>query len=189
VKQGKFIVITAPSGAGKTTIARHLLKAIPEIAFSVSATTRHKRINETEGKDYFFLTVDEFKKSIARDEFMEWEEVYPGTFYGSLKSQIEKLWEEGKAVLFDVDVKGALNLKNKFPDNTLTIFIKPPSYEILMKRLHHRATESPEKLHERIHKAQIELEFESNFDEVIVNDDLEKAFREAKIAVGKFLHP
>src|SRR5205814_2042251 len=124
VKQGKFIVITAPSGAGKTTIARHLLKTIPEIDFSVSATTRKKRPEEINGVDYFFITPEEFKKKIERDEFIEWEEVYPGTFYGSLKNQVEELWEAGKAVLFDVDVKGALNLKNKFPENTLTIFIK-----------------------------------------------------------------
>jgi guanylate kinase len=189
VTKGKFIVITAPSGAGKTTIARHLLQAIPEIAFSVSATTRQIRKNEIEGKDYFFLTAEEFKNRIAHDEFIEWEEVYPGTFYGSLKRQIEKLWEMGKAVLFDVDVKGALNLKNKFPDNTLTIFIKPPSYEVLIQRLKNRATDSPEKIQERIHKAQDELLFESSFDVVIVNDDLEQALREVKIVVGKFLHP
>jgi len=188
VKQGKFIVITAPSGAGKTTIARHLLKTIPEIDFSISATTRKKRSGEIEGVDYFFTTPEEFKKKIERDEFIEWEEVYPGTFYGSLKSQVEKLWQKGKAVLFDVDVKGTLNLKNKFPENTLTIFIKPPSHDVLLERLKNRATESPEKLLERIHKAQEELQFETSFDVVIVNDDLEKAFREAKMSVEKFLH-
>jgi len=180
-------VITAPSGAGKTTIARHLLKTIPEIDFSISATTREKRSGEIDAVDYFFITPEEFKRKIEHDEFIEWEEVYPGTFYGSLKSQVEKLWEKGKAVLFDVDVKGALNLKNKFPENTLIIFIKPPSYEVLLQRLKNRGTESPEKLLERIHKAREELKFETSFDEMIVNDDLEKAFREAKRSVEKFL--
>ena len=164
MKQGKFIVITAPSGAGKTTISRHLLKTIREIDFSVSATTRNKRPDEINGLDYFFITPEEFKSKIENDEFIEWEEVYPGTFYGSLKSQVEKLWDKNKAVLFDVDVKGALNLKNKFPENTITIFIKPPSYEVLLKRLKNRATESHEKLLERIHKAQEELRFETSFD-------------------------
>jgi guanylate kinase len=187
VKQGKFIVITAPSGAGKTTIARYLLKTIPEIDFSISATTRKKRFGEIDGVDYFFITPEEFNKKIERDEFIEWEEVYPGTFYGSLKSQVEKLWEDGKAVLFDVDVKGALNLKNKFTKNTLTIFIKPPSFEVLFERLKNRGTESPEKLQERLHKAQDELQFESRFDSVIVNDDLEQAFHESKMIVEKFL--
>ena len=181
-------MITAPSGAGKTTIARHLLRTIPEIDFSISVTTRKKRVAEIDGVDYFFTTPEEFKKIIDSDEFIEWEEVYPGTFYGSLKSQIERLWNQGKAVLFDVDVKGALNLKNKFPENTLTIFIKPPTYEVLLERLQSRATESPETLLERIHKAQAELQFESSFDVVIVNDDLEKAFHEAEIAVMKFLY-
>lgn len=185
---GKLIVITAPSGAGKTTIARHLLNSVPGLAFSISATTRKRRPEEVEGRDYFFLTQDEFKERIERGEFLEWEEVYHGSFYGTLKSEIEKIWKAGKAALFDVDVEGALALKKKFPENTLTILIKPPTFEILMHRLHSRATEPPEKIEERIRKAEYELQFETSFDVAIVNDDLEKAFRESEAAVGKFLH-
>jgi guanylate kinase len=187
VSQGKLIVITAPSGAGKTTIARHLLHVIPSLAFSVSATTRPIRAEESDGRDYFFMTEDEFKNRIAGNEFMEWEQVYHGLFYGTLKSEIERLWAEGRHVLFDVDVQGALNLKKQFPDNTLTIFIKPPSYDVLMHRLHSRATEPPEKIEERIRKAQDELKYESSFDVAIVNDDLQNALKEAELAAKSFL--
>lgn len=187
MKPGKLIVITAPSGAGKTTIARHLLNSVPGLAFSVSATTRKQRPEEADGRDYFFMPENEFKERIERGEFMEWEEVYHGSFYGTLKSEIEKIWRAGKAALFDVDVKGALELKKKFPENTLTILIKPPSFEILMHRLHSRATEPPEKIEERIRKAQYELQFENSFDVAIVNDDLQKAFHESEAAVRKFL--
>jgi len=187
VKPGKLVVITAPSGAGKTTIARHLLYSVPGLAFSVSATTRKQRPEEVERRDYFFMSINEFKERIERGEFLEWEEVYHGSFYGTLKSEIEKIWQEGKAALFDVDVKGALELKKKFPENTLTILIKPPSFEILVHRLHSRATEPPEKIEERIRKAQYELQFEHSFDVAIVNEDLEKAFRESETAVRKFL--
>jgi guanylate kinase len=187
VNEGKLIVITAPSGAGKTTIARHLLQVIPHIAFSVSATTRPIRPEESDGRDYFFMTEEEFRNRVSRNEFIEWEEVYNGLFYGTLKSEIERLWAEGRNVLFDVDVKGAINLKKQFPDNTFTIFIKPPSYEVLMRRLHSRATEPPEKIEERIRKAQEELKFESSFDVAIVNDELQKALKEAELAVKSFL--
>jgi guanylate kinase len=189
VKPGNLIVITAPSGAGKTTIARHLLNAVPGLTFSISATTRKQRPEEVDGRDYFFMSQSEFKDRAERGEFIEWEEVYHGSFYGTLKREIEKIWQEGKAALFDVDVKGALALKKKFPENTLTILIKPPTFEILMHRLHSRATEPPEKIEERIRKAQYELQFETSFDVAIVNDDLVKAFRESEAAVRKFLLP
>ena len=185
--QGKLIVITAPSGAGKTTIARHLLKVIPGLSFSISATTRAKRAEEKNGVDYFFITQEEFKRRVVQHEFMEWEEVYHHTFYGTLRSEIKRLWNEGKTVLFDVDVRGALSLKKKFPQHTLTIFIKPPSYEILAERLHARGSEPKEKIEERIAKAKTELAYESQFNVVIVNDDLNQAMNEAERAVKNFL--
>lgn len=188
MKPGKLVVITAPSGAGKTTIARHLLNSVPGLAFSISASTRKIRPEEVEGRDYFFMSDNEFKKRVDRGEFIEWEEVYHGSFYGTLKSEVEKIWKEGKAALFDVDVEGALKLKKQFPENTLTILIKPPTFKILIDRLHSRATEPPEKIEERIRKAEYELQFENSFDVAIVNDDLEKAFRESEAAVRKFLH-
>lgn len=185
--RGKLIVITAPSGAGKTTIARHLLVSIPGLAFSVSATTRRQRKEEQEGKDYYFINEEEFKRRREAGAFIEWEEVYHGTYYGTLKEELDKLWSAGKDVLFDVDVHGAIRLQKKFPDNTLTIFIKPPEYETLVRRLHSRATEPPEKIEERIQKAANELKFESRFDVVIVNDDLNHAIIAAEAAVKKFL--
>ncbi len=185
--QRKLIVITAPSGAGKTTVARHLLKVIPRLKFSVSATTRKQRPEEQEGRDYFFISQNDFQERIARHQFVEWEEVYHGSFYGTLQSEMEKMWAEGKAILFDVDVRGALRLKKKFYENTLTIFIKPPSYDMLVYRLHARATEPPEKIEERITKAKDELQFQSRFDVVIENDDLQTALSAAEAAVNKFL--
>lgn len=183
----KLVVITAPSGAGKTTIAKYLLRQFPLLDFSVSATTRAQRIEEMNGKDYYFITPQEFKKKIDHNEFVEWEEVYPGTFYGTLKSELERLWSNGRTALFDVDVKGAIHLKQKFPDKTLTIFIKPPSYESLVHRLRRRATETHEKIEERINKAGNELQHEPHFDVVIVNENLEKALIEAEDAVKKFM--
>ena len=132
---GKLIIVTAPSGAGKTTVVKHLLNTIPSLAFSVSATTRNKRENEVDGKDYYFLSNDAFKSKIASNEFVEWEEVYPGKFYGTLEGELSRLWKDGKNIIFDVDVKGALSLKNKYPEKTLSIFIQPPSLEILIERL------------------------------------------------------
>ena len=185
--QGKLIVITAPSGAGETTIARHLLSQIPQLAFSVSATTRVQRPDEVDGRDYFFTDEKEFREKINRNEFIEWEEVYHGLYYGTLKTEIERLWNEGKTILFDVDVKGATNLKKKYPAQTLSIFIKPPSIEILNNRLRQRATDSPEKIQERINKAEQELMFEPFFDMVVVNDDLSRAQKEIESAVNQFL--
>jgi len=184
---GKLVVLTAPSGAGKTTIAKHLLSKFSALAFSVSVTTRKKRQGEEDGKDYFFITEKEFIEKINRDEFAEWEEVYHGMYYGTLKSEIEHIWQSGKDVLFDVDVKGAYNLKKTFPAQTLTIFIKPPSIVSLIERLRSRATDPPERIQERISKAEQEMMFEPFFDVIIVNDHLDKAVREAEEAVKNFL--
>ena len=184
---GKLVVITAPSGAGKTTIARHLLEHYPMLEFSVSATTRPRRPEEVHGRDYYFITPELFRERINNESFVEWEEVYQGTFYGTMKSEIESIWKSGKDVLFDVDVKGAINLKKQYGDNALTIFIKPPTLQVLTDRLHSRATESPDKVEERISKAQYEIQFESYFDEVIVNDSLHDALIKAEAAVDRFL--
>jgi guanylate kinase len=183
---GKLIVITAPSGAGKTTIARRLLEAYPMLEFSISATTRPRRPDEVHGKDYYFITTEQFRQRIANNSFVEWEEVYKDTFYGTLKDEIETIWKSGKDVLFDVDVKGAINLKKQYGDQALTIFIKPPSMKILTDRLHSRATETPEKIEERISKAQYEMQFEQYFDEVIVNDSLPDTLAKAEAVVDKF---
>jgi guanylate kinase len=187
LQPGKLIVITAPSGAGKTTIARHLLASIPELSFSVSATTRPQRHDEVDGRDYHFITPEAFKRWIEEGAFVEWEEVYHGLFYGTLRREMEKIWQKGNVALFDVDVNGAMRLKKKFPANTLTIFIKPPSYDVLTKRLHNRATEPADKIEERINKAKKELQFESSFDAVIVNDYLEHALSEVENVVQKFI--
>ncbi len=184
---GKLIIITAPSGAGKTTIVRYLLKNIPSLAFSVSATTRPIRNNETEGKDYYFLTVDAFRNKINENAFVEWEEVYPGKFYGTLRSEVERLWAEGRHIIFDVDVKGALSLKSQFPERTLSVFIQPPSLEVLIERLRQRATETPETLATRIERVKYELTFSDKFDRVIINDKLETSQEEAFALVHNFL--
>lgn len=184
---GKLIVVTAPSGAGKTTIVRHLLASFGNLAFSVSATTRGRRENEQEGIDYYYINVQEFRELVAQNAFLEWEEVYENQFYGTLKSEAERLWAEGKCVVFDIDVKGALNIKKAFPDQTLTIFIKPPSPEILLERLKKRKSETDESLRKRIAKATIELTFEKHFDIALVNDDLAVALRQAEQIVGEWL--
>lgn len=184
--QNKLIIITAPSGAGKTTTVKHLLENIPHLAFSVSATTRKKRDNETDGKDYYFISESEFKKKIDNNEFLEWEEVYKGIFYGSLKSEVERLWKMRKTVVFDIDVTGALNLKKFYGGKALSLFIKPPSKEILLQRLKSRATENSKSLEERIRKAESELQYESKFDTVILNDDLQKAVEKTQRIVLEF---
>ena len=184
---GKLIIVTAPSGAGKTTIVQHLLGTFNSLAFSVSATTRQKRKNEKEGKDYYFINVEKFKSLLEKEAFLEWEEVYENQFYGTLKSEAERLWNAGKHVIFDIDVKGALNLKTVFPERTLTIFIKPPNTEILLERLKKRKSESEETLKKRITKASYELTFEKNFDIVLVNDDLETAFKEVEWIVERYV--
>ena len=184
----KLIVFSAPSGSGKTTIVRHLLEQskLP-LAFSISATTRAPRGNEKNGIDYYFLSKEEFKQKIREGAFLEYEEVYPGLFYGTLKSEIERLWASGKAVLFDIDVMGGLTIKKTYPEKTLTVFVKPPSVEALEQRLRNRNTDSEETLQVRLAKSASELEKASAFDEILINDQLEDALRLAEALVIHFL--
>ncbi|HFB99660.1 MAG TPA: guanylate kinase [Phaeodactylibacter sp.] len=184
---GKLIVITAPSGAGKTTIVRHLLKTFDFLGFSISATTREKRKHEEDGKDYYFMTVEEFKKMRRQRKFLEWEEVYDNQFYGTLKSEVERLWAEGKHIVFDVDVKGATDIKKAYPKETLAIFIKPPSVEELFNRLRRRKTEDEASLKKRFRRSKRELKYENKFDQVLVNDNLKIALEEAEQMVLKFV--
>lgn len=180
-KGGKALIFSAPSGSGKTTLVKHLLENNRDLGFSISASTRDKRgRTEQDGKDYYFLSPEEFKKKIDSDEFIEWEEVYEGNFYGTLKSEIERLWKEGKNVIFDVDVKGGLSLKKYFGDKALAVFVKVPSLEILKERLKDRGTESEESLSRRLFKAKFEMSFENKFDVVLVNEVKEKSMAEAQ---------
>lgn len=183
----KMLIVTAPSGAGKTTIVRHLIKTFDDLSFSVSATTRPPRPKEIDGKDYYFLTLRKFQNRIKKAAFAEWEEVYPGKFYGTLKSEIEKKWRKKKNVVFDIEVKGATNLKNLYGDRALAIFIKPPSLEELIRRLENRDTENKKSLAERIARAKEELTYENNFDKVLINDNLAIALEEAERMVRDFL--
>ncbi len=184
---GKLIIFSAPSGAGKTTIVHHLLKVFPDLEFSVSACSREMRKGEEYGVDYYFLSVEEFKERIAKGEFVEWEEVYKDNFYGTLKSEIERIWKKGKHVIFDVDVIGGLNLKKQFGDSALAIFVMPPSIEHLEKRLKSRETETPESIARRIGKAEKELQTADQFDKIVLNDNLENAFNEAEKLVNEFI--
>jgi guanylate kinase len=186
---GKALIFSAPSGSGKTTIVRHLLDNNPDLGFSISASTRDKRgRSEEHGKDYYFLSPEEFKKKIDNDEFIEWEEVYAGNFYGTLKSEIERIWSEGKNVIFDVDVKGGLNLKNYFKENGLAVFVRVPTLEILAERLNERGTESEETLSRRLFKAKFEMTFQDKFDVVLVNEELDKSLKEAQRLYDAFNH-
>lgn len=186
--KGKLIVFSAPSGSGKTTIVRYLLKQKElNLEFSISATSREKRGNEKDGKDYYFLSFQDFKTKIKNDEFLEWEEVYRDNFYGTLKSEVERIWALGKHVIFDIDVSGGLRIKRKFPEETLAIFVKPPSIDELKIRLKKRQTESADKINMRIAKASAELATAPLFDTVVVNDNLEKALAESYKLVSKFL--
>jgi len=187
MKQGKLIIFSAPSGAGKTTIVHHLLKKFPELSFSISATTRELRGDEKHENDYYFITKEEFLHKVARQEFVEFEEVYNGTFYGTLRSEIERIWNEGKHVIFDIDVEGGLRLKRKYEEDALAIFVQPPSLEILKERLSGRGTDSEEKLQERFIKAEKELQYADKFDVVLKNFDLATACAEAEKLVGNFL--
>ncbi len=188
IKQGKLIVFSAPSGAGKTTIVRHLLKQKElNLEFSISATSRKKRGDEVDGSDYYFLTFEAFKQKIKNDEFLEWEEVYRDNFYGTLKSEVERIWSHGKHVIFDIDVSGGLRIKRKFPEQTMAIFVKPPSIDELKIRLKNRKTESEDKINMRIAKASAELATAPLFDTVIVNDNLENALEESYQLVCYFL--
>lgn len=185
--EGKLIIFSAPSGAGKTTIVHHLLDKIPELEFSISATTRPKRGDEVHGRDYYFISKEEFLHKIAKKEFVEFEEVYTGTFYGTLRSEIQRIWDHGKHVIFDIDVVGGLHLKKKFGDQALAIFVQPPSLEVLIERLTGRGTDSAEKLAERIVKADKELRYADRFDVIQKNYDLETACSEAVELVSNFL--
>jgi guanylate kinase len=184
---GKCIILCAPSGAGKTSITKYLLQQDLGLEFSISACTRAKRPNETDGVDYYFLTVEEFRKRIAAEEFIEWEEVYANNFYGTLTSEINRIWKSGKHVIFDVDVKGGLNLSKHFGKNALAIFIKPPSINELEKRLRNRGTESEETIQRRINKATEEMEYEKLFDVSVENNQLEVAQKEVYTVVKSFL--
>ena len=184
----KLIAITAPSGAGKTTIVRHLLATYDELAFSVSATNREKRDHETDGKDYYFLSTSEFKNKIKNGDFLEWEEVYENQFYGTLKSEVVRIWEDGKNIVFDIEVKGATNIKKMYPDDqSMVIFIRPPSLQTLIERLKNRKTESAQSLKKRIARVKEEMAYQNNFDKILVNDILEVALKEAELMTEEYL--
>ena len=183
----KIIIISAPSGAGKTSIVNYLLKSIPELSFSVSACSREKRKDEKEGKDYYFLGIDQFKKKISQDAFLEWEEVYEKKFYGTLKSELERIHKINKIAIFDLDVVGGLNIKQQFTKESLALFIMPPSLISLRKRLEERGTESSESLQTRLDIAEREISKHTQFDMVIINDKLNLACKEAKEAVLNFI--
>lgn len=186
--KGKAVIFSAPSGSGKTTIVRHLLDTNSKLGFSISACTRDKRgRNEQNGKDYYFLSPEEFKSKIDNEEFVEWEEVYAGNFYGTLKSEVQKIWDAGKHVIFDVDVKGGLQLKKYFGDSALAVFVKVPSLEVLKARLTDRKTESEDSLSQRIFKAQFEMTFEDKFDVTLINEDLKESLKKAEKMVEEFL--
>ena len=187
-EKGKLIVFSAPSGSGKTTIVKHLLRQDKlNLEFSISAASREKRGDEVDGKDYYFLSLEEFKKKIKNEEFLEWEEVYANNFYGTLKTEVERIWAKGKHVIFDIDVSGGLRIKRKFPEETLAIFIKPPSIDELKIRLKKRQTESEDKIKMRVSKASAELATAPLFDVIVVNKDLEKAQSEAYDLIAKFI--
>ncbi|CAL2078600.1 guanylate kinase [Tenacibaculum sp. 190524A02b] len=186
--KGKLFVFSAPSGSGKTTIVRHLLKQERfNLKFSISATSRDPRSNEKDGEDYYFISVKDFKEKIRNEEFLEWEEVYMNNFYGTLKTEVERIWAQGKHVIFDIDVRGGLRIKEKFPEETLAVFVKPPDINELLKRLKKRGEESEEKIAARIAKAPIELATAPMFDTTIKNYDLEVALKEAEELVDNFL--
>ncbi len=184
---GKMFIFTAPSGAGKTTIVRHLLNKYEYLGFSVSATTREKRSHETEGKDYYFISVEEFKKKIADGEFIEWEEVYPDQYYGTLKSEVIRVWGMNKHLVFDIDVRGAKNIKQHYGSKCMSVFVRPPSVHTLIERLVSRNTETPESLEKRIGKIKREMAYENSFDFVLVNDLLEISFLESEHIVETFI--
>lgn len=184
---GKVLIFSAPSGSGKTTIVKHLLKHFPELEFSISATSRAPRGEEKDGIDYYFMDAADFMARVEEGEFVEWEEVYKGTCYGTLRAEIDRIWDRGHVVVFDVDVVGALNIKKLFGDQALSVFIMPPSVEALRERLVGRGTDTPEAIERRLAKAEQEIAYAPKFDRVVINDDLETAYAEAVQVVGDFL--
>jgi guanylate kinase len=183
-----MLIFTAPSGAGKTTIVRHLLDTFPELSFSISATTRRRRPHELDGYDYHFITKDDFVKKIDTGGFVEWEEVYENLYYGTLHSEVDRLWDAGRHIIFDIEVKGATNIKKAYPEESLVVFVKPPNEEVLFSRLRERNTESADSLAKRIARAAEELTYENNFDYVLLNDDLDTALAEAEQVTRNFLN-
>lgn len=186
-KSGKLIIFSAPSGAGKTTIVHALTERFPRLEFSISATSRQPRHNEQHGRDYYFLSAEEFRKACEEERFVEWEEVYAGTRYGTLKSEMERIWRKGNIILFDVDVMGGIRLKSIFGANALSIFVMPPSVAALRERLTGRGTDSPETIEKRIAKAEQEISYADRFDYVVINDDLQQAIAEVETLVAKFI--
>ena len=184
----KLIVFTAPSGSGKTTIVRHLLLKYDQLAFSISATTRSKRAREQNGKDYYFMTKEEFETKIDQSAFLEWEEVYPNIYYGTLKSEVERLWKAGKYVIFDIDVQGATRLKQQYSDQCFVVFVKPPSFDVLIKRLKRRNTENKTSLEMRINKIREEMEYADLFDYCLLNDELSIALKEAENLIANLIN-
>lgn len=185
--KGKAIIFCAPSGSGKTTIVKHLLDKYPNLGFSISACTRDRRgRNEENGKDYYFLDIHDFKERIDNEEFVEWQEVYPGAYYGTLKTEIERLWDAGKNVIFDVDVQGGMNLKKYFGDAALAIYVKVPSMEELERRLRARGTDSEDSISRRIYKMKFEMEFQNRFDVILLNDDIDHSWQKAEELYEKF---
>jgi len=183
----KIIIITAPSGAGKTSITHYLLKTIPQLSFSVSAATRQPREFEKNNVDYYFISQKEFQQKIQHNEFVEWEMVYEGKYYGTLKSELQRIWDMKKVPLLDIDIKGTIHVQQQYPQNCLTIFVEPPSLDELKKRLLSRGTETETSLHARLNKASYEISFKHSFDKVIINDQLERACEEAEEIVNEFI--
>jgi guanylate kinase len=185
--ENRIIIITAPSGAGKTSITHYLLRTFPQLAFSISVATRKPRDFERDKVDYYFVSEKEFQKKIQQDEFVEWEMVYEGKYYGTLKSELRRIWDIGKIPLLDIDIKGAIHVQKQYPKNSLSIFVDPPSVQELKKRLESRGTETKESLQARVNKASFEISFKQSFNKIIVNDELNRACKEAEKIVSQFI--